>query len=443
VKLAELSPFIKPALFLIATACFVPQLQSEIRHSAATQPSHQQLETITKKFSSPEFNNRAFKTVGGRKAAEFIADQFRATGLKPATARTDFFQPIAGGGQNVIGVIEGRDAASNNEFIIIGAHYDGFGEGFAGAMDNAAGVAVMVEIARAMVKNPAQRSLLFAAFDGGEQNNVGARFYADHPIMPLEKTAAMISVSGFGGGMSERLYETLYVAGAEFSPQMREAVSRHKRVEAYLSLVGRDVMRWPGGEHLLFTLKQTPTISITNGVHYAYHSKADTPNRINFAALEKHIAALTKVITEIANIPGKIERRDDPVYDADEAMEWHRVLTALRENVIKTPQNDAAQSQIDDALLELKRHQNRPVQQPNAREAVILRAANICFYIANPNGVEYNSLLNRARNYEQAGERQQAIAAYQKLLKFIEEEYRRDDQTISEIRERLSKLSSK
>jgi tetratricopeptide (TPR) repeat protein len=299
----------------------------------------------------------------------------------------------------------------------------------------------MMEMARLLAKTPPQRSLLFIAFDGGEQNNAGAKFYADHPIEPLEKTAAMISLSGFGGGMSEQLHETLYLIGSEFSPQLREAAGKHKRGEAHLALVGRDVMRWPGGEHFLFTLKQTPTITVTNGVHYAYHSKADTPNRINFAALEKHVAALIKVVAEIANFPGKIELRNEPGYDAEEALEWHRVLTALRENVIKTPANDAAQSQIDNVLLELKRHQNRPVQNPKAREAVILRAANICFYIANPNGVEYNSLLNRARNYEQSGERQQAIAAYQKLLKFIEQEYARDDQTVRELRERLAKLN--
>jgi hypothetical protein len=420
-------------MFLVASA--------QLSFGQSSQP--QRVETITRRLASQEFNGRAFKTEGGRKAAEFIAAQFREIGLKPAAGRSDFFQPIVGGGQNVIGVIEGRDAASRNEFVIIGAHYDSFDANFVGAMDNAAGVAVMTEIARLVAQSKPQRSLLFIAFDGGEQRHAGAKFYAEHPAVPLNKTAAAVYLSGFGGGMSERLYETLYVAGAEFSPQLREAVSKHKRDEAHLAIVGSDVMRWPGGEHFHFALKQVPAITVTNGVHYAYHSKADTPNRINDAALEKHVAALAKVILEIANTPGKIERQVEPVYDADEAMEWRRVLTALRENVLKTPANDAGQAQIEDALLELKRHQGRAAQNPKAREAVMLRAANICFYIANPNGVEYNSLYHRARNHEQNGEREQAIAAYQKLLRFIEEEYRRDDQTVSEIRARRSKLGEK
>jgi len=239
------------------------------------------------------------------------------------------------------------------------------------------------------------------------------------------------------------LYETLYVIGSEHSPQLREAVSRHKRGEAHLALVGRDVMRWPGCEHFLFTLKQTPTITITNGVHYAYHSKDDTPNRVNYAALEKHVAALTKIVTEIADTPGRVEKSPEPVFDRDEPMEWRRVLTAAREAVLKKPENEAGQAQIEDVLFELKRHEGRAIRDPKAREAVILRAANIVFYIVNPDAVKYNSLLDQARNYEERGQRQEAIAAYQKLLKYIEEEHRRDDRTVSEIRARLAKLGGK
>jgi hypothetical protein len=383
--------------------------------------------------------DREFGANTQNKASLPIKEFFLKAGLKPL-GEEQGIQSFEGAGRNVIGMIEGKDARLKNEFILIGAHYDNFGGNFPGAIDNAAGVAVMIEIARALAKNPPQRSLLFIAFDGGEQNNAGAKYYAEHPIVPLEKTAAMINLSGFGGGMSEKLYETLYVIGAEFSPQLRQAVSRHKRGDAYLALVGRDVTRWPGCEHFTFTLKQTPTIAITNGVHYSQHSKADTPNRINYDALDKHVASLTKVVAEIANTPGKIEKSSEPAFDADEAMEWSRVLTALRENVLKKPENDAGQARIDDVLFEMKRHQGRAVQDPKAREAVILPAVNIVFFMANPSGVDYNEMLNKARNYEQSGQRPQAIAAYQKLLKFIEEESRRDNKTVGEIRARLTKL---
>lgn len=421
-------------VLLLAICGFLAPTHSQ---TSGQPQSRSHLETVTRQLTDPAFNGRAFKTEGGRKAAEFIAAQFREAGLKPAGR--EFLQPIAGGGQNVAGLIAGRQ----DEFVIVGAHYDAFGGHFVGAMDNATSVTVMIELARLLVKKTPQRGVMFVAFDGGEQQQAGAKFYASQPLVSFAKTAAAINLSGFGGGMSEQLYETLYVIGAEFSPQLAQAATKHKRGETHLALIGEDVTRFLGGEHFAPTFKQFPAITISNGVHYAYHSKADTPNRVNFSALEKHVAALLNVITEIANTPGKIERQTAPSYDADEVAEWQRTLTALRENVIKVSANAAGQAKIDEALLELRRFKGSPVQDAKAREAVILRAASICFYIANPNGVEFNSMLSAARTAEERGDRAQAIAAYQKLLKFLEDEYRRDDQTVSEMRARLSKLNAK
>lgn len=413
----------RTALPLLCFACLLTS-------SALAQSS---LETIVKTLTAPELNGRPFRSEGGRRAAEFIATQFRAAGLKPAPGTKEFLQAIDGGGQNVAGIIEGR----SNEFILVGAHYDAFGGAFTGAMNNAAGVALLIDVARQAVQAKPQRGMLFIAFDGGEQRRAGEKFYAAHPLVSV---SAAIKLAGFGGGISERLYETLYIIGAEYAPQLAAVARKHKDGEAHLALVSADITAWPGGEQFEFARKNLPAVTITNGVHYAYSSKADTPNRINFAALNKQAAALAKLLLEIANTPGKFERTADPAYDADEAAEWVRVLTALRENVLKTPDNDAGQRQIDDLLLELKRQQNRPVQDRRAREATVLRAANIAFYIANPNGVEYARLEARARQLEQSGDRAGAAAAYRQLLKFIDEEYRRDDQTVADIRARLAKV---
>ncbi len=395
------------------------------------------IENIIRRLVSPEFNGRAFKTEGGRKAADYIAAQFREAGLKPV--RAEYLQPIAGGGQNVAGLLEGQ---RKDEVALIAAHYDAFGGPFTGARDSAAAVAVMIETARLAAKTAPRRSLLFLALDGEEQRQAGWKFYGDHPLLPIEQTVAAIKLHNFGGGMGEKQMETLYVTGAEFSPQLRESVTKLRNDAAHLAILGADVMRWPGNDHGQFALKQVPALSVTNGVHYSFHSRHDTTHRINFAALDKHAATIDKLLLDLAN-QSKIERQTDPAYDAEESLEWQRLLTALREQVLKKPENDAGQAQIDDALLELKRQQGRAVQDPRAREAVILRAANIAFFMANPSAVDYNALENAARNAEQRGDRRQAIAAYQKLLKFIEEEYRRDEQTIREIRQRMVRLTAK
>ncbi|MDX2029901.1 MAG: M28 family peptidase [Blastocatellia bacterium] len=385
------------------------------------QPTAGRIETITRRLTSPEFNGRAFRSEGGRKAAEYIAAQFRESGLSSVQ-----LQPIAGAGQNVIGIIEGR---RKDEYVLLGAHYDAFGGPFTGARDGAAPVAAMIEAARLAATGKPERSLVFVAFDGDEQRQAGLQAWLSRPPVPLEKTIAALNLHNLGSGMGEKQPETLYVTGAEFSPQLREAVVALRNSEAHLALLGTDVMEWPGNDHARFAMKEIPTLSITNGVHYSFHSRHDTPHRIDFPALDKHAATLARLLLGIAAATKRIERQTAPAYDADESAEWQRLLTALREQVLKTPENQAGQARIDDTLFELKRLQGRPVQDPKARDAVLRPAANLCMFMAHPAGVDYLNLHNRARN-------DNTRDAWQRLLKFVEEEYRLDDQTTADIRAR-------
>ena len=267
------------------------------------------------------------------------------------------------------------------------------------------------------------------AFDGEEQRQAGLQAWLAGPAVPLDRTIAALNLHNFGSGMGEKQPETLYVTGAEFSPQLREAVVALREGPARFALLGTDMMEWPGNDHARFALKEVPVLSITNGVHYSFHSRHDTPHRIDFAALDRHAALLARLALALAAAPKRIERQTAPVYDAEESREWQRLLAALREQVLKTPENQAGQAQIDDVLFELKRLQGRPIQDPKARDAVLRRAANLCLFMAHPAGVDYLNLQNRARN---DGSRE----AWQRLLKFVEEEYRLDDQTSAAIRAR-------
>ena len=105
---------------------------------------------------------------------------------------------------NVIGKLEGSDPKSNGEYVIYTAHWDHLGRHpelqgdqiFNGAIDNASGVASVIELAAAFTKiNPQpKRSLLFMATTAEEAGLLGAKFYAEHPLYPLEKTLADINL---------------------------------------------------------------------------------------------------------------------------------------------------------------------------------------------------------------------------------------------------------
>ena len=95
---------------------------------------------------------------------------------------------------------------SKNEFIIYSAHWDHLGRDpklrgdqiFNGAVDNASGVASILEIAKAFrtLRKPPRRSILFLATTGEEGGLLGAKFYASNPLYPLAATLADINIDG-------------------------------------------------------------------------------------------------------------------------------------------------------------------------------------------------------------------------------------------------------
>ena len=147
---------------------------------------------------------------------------FRDAGLDfdalKKTARSKAFRPIELPGatfaadfalghtqiesQNVIGKLTGTKHPG--ESIMIGAHWDAYGEGppdanglryRAGALDDGIGIAGVLEIARAFKQGPrTERTLVFSAWTAEERGLLGSEYYADHPWLPLETTVANLTM---------------------------------------------------------------------------------------------------------------------------------------------------------------------------------------------------------------------------------------------------------
>lgn len=104
------------------------------------------------------------------------------------------------GGANLLGALPG----TSERWVVVGAHYDHLGPEdarlYAGADDNAAAVAILVEVARALAaQRPSGRGVLFAAFDAEEppcflSPTMGSEYFARHPTVPLERVDAMICI---------------------------------------------------------------------------------------------------------------------------------------------------------------------------------------------------------------------------------------------------------
>lgn len=105
---------------------------------------------------------------------------------------------------NVVGLLPGT--ARPDEVLTITSHYDHFGVGEAlngdsiynGAYDNASGTALLMEMARAVsaAGSAPERSLLFIATAAEEQGLLGAAWYVQSPLFPLNRTVAEVNVDG-------------------------------------------------------------------------------------------------------------------------------------------------------------------------------------------------------------------------------------------------------
>jgi hypothetical protein len=95
--------------------------------------------------------------------------------------------------RNIIGIIPGTDVSVKNEYVILSAHLDHLGVGekvngdgiFNGAMDDASGIASLIEIARSLKeqKTKTRRSVLFLAVTGEEKGELGSKYFAEYPTV--------------------------------------------------------------------------------------------------------------------------------------------------------------------------------------------------------------------------------------------------------------------
>jgi hypothetical protein len=110
---------------------------------------------------------------------------------------------------NIIGKVLGSDPALRDQYVVYTAHVDHLGtcppiDGDAichGSLDNASGVATLLEIARAYtnLKQPPRRSVLFVFVTGEEMGLLGSDYFVHAPTIPLQQIVANINIDGAPG----------------------------------------------------------------------------------------------------------------------------------------------------------------------------------------------------------------------------------------------------
>src|SRR6266498_2522577 len=141
---------------------------------------------------------------------------------------------------NVIGKLEGDNPKLKDEYDLYTAHWDHLGRHpelqgdqiFNGAIDNASGVASVIQLAAAFTKlnPPPKRSVLFMATTAEEAGLLGAKFYAEHPLYPLEKTLADFNIDTVNPWGKTRDIEDLSNNNSTLDDLLTAAAKRNGRV---------------------------------------------------------------------------------------------------------------------------------------------------------------------------------------------------------------------
>jgi Zn-dependent M28 family amino/carboxypeptidase len=106
---------------------------------------------------------------------------------------------------NVVGVLPGADPTLKNEYVVVSAHIDHIGVGtmkgdaiYNGAMDNASGIATLIETAAAAAaKRSFKRSVIFLAVTAEEKGLLGSRYFANRPTVPARSIVANVNTDMF------------------------------------------------------------------------------------------------------------------------------------------------------------------------------------------------------------------------------------------------------
>jgi hypothetical protein len=229
--------------------------------------------------------------------------------------------------RNVVGIVEGTDPVLKDTYVAFGAHMDHVGyatnevtdgpngprrvgapgrvkEGavddrvWNGADDDGSGTATLMGVARAFALGPRpKRSLLFVWHTGEERGLWGSRYFADYPVVPLDRVVAQLNLDMVGRNRDDKPSEanTVYLVGSDrISTELHNlGIDANAALPKPLTLDFEmndpsDVEQvYYRSDHYSYAAKGIPIIFYTTGLHPDYHTNKDEVDRINFEKMAR------------------------------------------------------------------------------------------------------------------------------------------------------------
>lgn len=291
-----------------------------------------ELKTHLYVVAGDEMEGRDTGSEGQKKAGRYLIGEYQKMDISHPKSMTSFYQPLSSEAlkgrrvalppsDNILAFIEGTEKPS--EVIVISAHYDHVGmkngEIYNGADDDGSGTVALLELAEAFqiakkAGNGPKRSILFLHVTGEEHGLLGSKFYAENPVFPLANTVADLNIDMIGRCDAENCgKDYVYVIGSDMlSTELKKINEKANNETVKLELNYKyddpnDKNRlYYRSDHYNFAKNGVPVAFYFDGIHEDYHKPSDTPDKIDYQALQKRAQLVFATAWELANRKDRI-----------------------------------------------------------------------------------------------------------------------------------------
>jgi hypothetical protein len=238
---------------------------------------------------------------------------------------------------NVAGVLEGSDPGLKNEYVIMSAHLDHVGVGrpvngdniYNGAMDDASGIASVLEIARLMKESgiKPKRSVIFLAVAAEEKGELGSRYFAMRPTVDKKSIVADINLDMFMPLFALKYLEVQGLAESTLGDDIRE-IAKAAGVEVQVDKEPEQ-NRFIRSDQYSFIRNGVPSLAFKFGYVFGtpedkifhdwirdrYHKPSDDLNQpVDKAAAAQFNHIIANLLEKVADAPSRPRWKDDSFF---------------------------------------------------------------------------------------------------------------------------------
>jgi Peptidase family M28 len=252
-----------------------------------------------RRLAADDLEGRGSGTEAGARAEEILIDRLEqiGPGLGAGVGRDAYRQDFDLVRTNLLAVVPGAEHAE--EFVIVGAHYDHLAlTGCTwlddticnGATDNAAGVAAVLAIGRALqaLPTPPARSVVLALWDGEELGLLGSRHFVKNPLVPLEDVVAYVNFDIQGANLAPSARDTSFAIGTESGGALLSGMT-----EDAIAAVGLGTRRLSvnfgqaRSDYQPFWANDVPVAFFTDATNACYHTSGDEASIVDLHKLSR------------------------------------------------------------------------------------------------------------------------------------------------------------